>query len=111
MLLLGRGLAVKDQRGTCNPPVGLSGFGEVRCADAAARAALRPEVRRRAGVQCALGLGRVCNSAEEHAQDMCKHVQRSCEAVRGCRAFATAELRQGSPASGAQAIRVHPGNN
>ena len=74
-------------------------------------AALGLGVRRRAGVQGARGLGRVCNSAEEHAQDMCKHGWRSCGAVRGCRAFASVELRQESPPSGAQAPRVRPGPN
>jgi hypothetical protein len=36
-------------------------------------------------------------------------VQGLCGAVQGCRAFATAGLRQGLPASGAQAPRVCPG--
>ena len=74
-------------------------------------AALGLGVRRRAGVQGARGLGRVCNSAEEHAQDMCKLGWRSCGAVRGGRAFASAELRQESPASGVQVPRVRPGPN
>ena len=38
-----------------------------------------------------LGVGRVCKSAEEHAQGTRKRVQGSCGAVRGCSASAMAE--------------------